>query len=576
MKLLSLLKELSLHPKNAEELKGLILQLAIQGKLTDKWRADNSIVEPASVLLEKIEEEKALLISQKKIKKEKIVETLSKDEVPFVLPENWEWCKLIEISSINGGFAFKSSNYVDEGARVIRISDFDELGFKNHKVVRHNYTEDLLPYVLEDRNILIAMTGGTVGKSLFVNHVNETMVVNQRVATIKIIQPIFEAYVNCVIPTKLIQDVIEEAKNSTNDNISMSDIKGFNIPIPPLEEQKVIVEVVNALFKEVEALENLTKERISLKEDFVISALRRLTETDNTTQEWNYLQQHFSSFFTEKKNIKSLRETILQLAVQGKLTAKWREENPSVENASELLKRIEAEKQQLIAEKKLKKEKPFPIIEDKDKPYELPESWVWCRLNQLTEVITKGSSPKWQGVQYVEEGDGGILFVTSENVGSYKLLWKKKKYVEAKFNDIEPRSILKRNDLLMNIVGGSIGRTAIYDIDDLANINQAVTIIRLLNECNYTYFLHFFNSPICISYMYDKQVDNARPNLSMGNISKFMMPLPPLKEQQAIVEKVNSLMSLCDKLEQQVDNSQTQVEQLMQSCLKEVFEQESN
>ena len=252
MKLLSLLKELSLHPKNAEELKGLILQLAVQGKLTDKWRADNSIVEPASVLLEKIEEEKALLISQKKIKKEKIVETLSKDEVSFALPENWEWCKLIEISSINGGFAFKSSNYVDEGARVIRISDFDELGFKNHRVVRHDYTDDLLPYVLEDRNILIAMTGGTVGKSLFVKHVNETMVVNQRVATVKIIQPIFEAYVNCVIPTKLIQDVIEEAKNSTNDNISMSDIKGFNIPVPPLEEQKAIVEVVDALFKEVE------------------------------------------------------------------------------------------------------------------------------------------------------------------------------------------------------------------------------------------------------------------------------------------------------------------------------------
>ena len=76
--------------------------------------------------------------------------------------------------------------------------------------------------------------------------------------------------------------------------------------------------------------------------------------------------------------------------------------------------------------------------------------------------------------------------------------------------------------------------------------------------------------------MYDKQVDNARPNLSMGNISKFMMPLPPLKEQQAIVEKVNSLMALCDELEQQIDNSQTQVEQLMQSCLKEVFEEESN
>lgn len=114
------------------------------------------------------------------------------------------------------------------------------------------------------------------------------------------------------------------------------------------------MEVVNTLFKEVEALEELTKERISIKEDFVTSALRKLAETDNTTQEWHYLQQHFSSFFTEKKNIKSLRETILQLAVQDKLTAKWREENPSVENASELLKRIEAEKQQLITEKKMK------------------------------------------------------------------------------------------------------------------------------------------------------------------------------------------------------------------------------
>ena len=99
----------------------------------------------------------------------------------------------------------------------------------------------------------------------------------------------------------LIQDVIEEAKNSTNDNISMSDIKGFNIPLPPLEEQKAIVEVVNSLFEEVDQLESLTKERIQLKESFVVSALNRLTEAENTQEEWNFLQEHFSSFFTEKK-----------------------------------------------------------------------------------------------------------------------------------------------------------------------------------------------------------------------------------------------------------------------------------
>ena len=574
MQLLSLLKELSLHPKNTKELKGLVLQLAVQGKLTDKWRADNSTVEPASVLLEKIEEEKALLISQKKIKKEKIVEILSKDDAPFVLPENWEWCKLIEISSINGGFAFKSSNYVDEGARVIRISDFDELGFKNHKVVRHNYTDDLLPYVLEDRNILIAMTGGTVGKSLFVNHVNETMVVNQRVATIKIIQPIFEAYVNCVIPTKLIQDVIEEAKNSTNDNISMSDIKGFNIPIPPLEEQKVIAEVVNALFKEVEALENLTKERIFLKEDFVTSALRRLTETDNTTQEWNYLQQHFSSFFTEKKNIKSLRETILQLAVQGKLTAKWRDANPSVEHASELLKRIEAEKQQLIAEKKIKKEKPLPIIEDKDKPYELPESWVWCRMGKVSD-IQRGSSPRPKGdPKYFSEAKTNNHWISIKDISKHA-----KKHVllntEEYLTDLGTKysRYVKKNELIVAVSGSTTGKCCLTGIDGY--FYDGIAMVRLIGDTiDHDFHLMYYLQQY--SQMNDAKFGAAFPNINTKFLSEMMFPFPPEEEQQAIVEKVNSLISLCDKLEQQVDNSQTQVEQLMQSCLKEVFEQESN
>ena len=126
----------------------------------------------------------------------------------------------------------------------------------------------------------------------------------------------------------------------------------------------------------------------------------------------------------------------------------------------------------------------------------------------------------------------------------------------------------------MNIVGGSIGRTAIYNIDELANINQAVTIIRLFPKVSYDYFLHFFNSPTCISYMYDKQVDNARPNLSMSNIAKFMIPLPPLEEQKVIVEKVNALMGLCDSLEEEVQQSQEHSEMLMQSCLREVFEGE--
>ena len=282
MKLLDLFQELTIHPKNAEELKGLILQLAIQGKLTKNWREQNQNVEPASTLLSKITAEKEALIKAKKIKKEKPLPEIPKDEIPFRIPEYWDWERLANISSINGGFAFKSSLYVDEGVRVVRISDFDEKGFKSDKIVRYYYSEELADYLLEEKNILMAMTGGTVGKTYFVRSLAEKMVVNQRVATIKLLPLISEKYINCVIQTRLIKDVVEEAKNSTNDNISMSDIKNFFIPVPPLEEQKAIVEIVEQLFKEVEALEEQTKARVQLKEDFVTSALAQLTNEDTS------------------------------------------------------------------------------------------------------------------------------------------------------------------------------------------------------------------------------------------------------------------------------------------------------
>ncbi len=572
MKLLELFKMLSLIPSNTEKLRGLILELAIQGKLTQKWRDENPNLEPAAELLSRVKFKKQELVSEKKIKPEKPSEIINDEDKPFKTPLTWRWSRLQDLALINGGFAFKSSNYKDKGARVIRISDFNESGFKDDRIVRHPFTEDLSSFVLEKNNILIAMTGGTVGKSLFVESVPEIMVVNQRVATIKIVNEINEAYINCVIPCNHIQNLIEEAKNSTNDNISMGDIKAFLIPTPPVEEQKAIVETVKELLHEVEQLEALSQQRIKLKENFVESALGKLTSSEDTSQEWNYLTPHLKTFFTEKKSVKSLRETILQLAVQGKLTKKWREENPNVEPASELIERIKKEKQQLIKEKKSKKEKLLPSIEASEIPYEIPISWEWERLNNVTKLITKGSSPKWQGIQYVNESDGGVLFITSENVGNYNLILKKKKFVEVKFNDIEPRSILRKNDILMNIVGGSIGRTAIYNLEEIANINQAVTIIRLVDNQDHNYFLHFFNSPVCKSYMYDKQVDNARPNLSMGNIAKFVIPIPPLEEQKAIVEKVNSLMALCDELEKQIINSEKQIEQLMKSCLKEALE----
>jgi len=222
------------HPSYAipsADLRKSILTLAVQGKLVPQDPND----ETAETLCQS-DEELAAASS-------------------FEMPHGWIWTRLVKLAEINGGFAFKSTAYTKDGIRVVRISDFDEFGFKDHKVVRHPFSADLQKFTLEEQNILMAMTGGTVGKSYFVRSMPEPMVVNQRVATIKVSDSALPSYIDIVIRSEMTQEVIRTAKNSTNDNISMGDIKGFTIPLPTLTEQRRIVAKVEQLMALVDALE---------------------------------------------------------------------------------------------------------------------------------------------------------------------------------------------------------------------------------------------------------------------------------------------------------------------------------
>ncbi len=343
------------------------------------------------------------------------------------------------------------------------------------------------------------------------------------------------------------------------------------VALPPSNEQYRIVARVDHLMSlcdELEARQQKKRESRARLNNAALDRLLAARAPGEFAEGWRRISDNFDLLYDAPENVGALRQAILQLAVMGKLVA----QDASDEPASVLLEKIEAEKENLVRDKKIKKAEPLPPIEMEEAPFDLPNGWQWAKLGNLCELITKGSSPKWQGVNYVEP-ENGILFITSENVGSYLLNLKEPKYVEKKFNEIEPRSILKQNDILMNIVGASIGRTAIYDRNDIANINQAVCLIRVIdkqNLLNLRYLLHFFNSPICISFMFDKQVDNARANLSMGNISKFPVPLPPYLEQERIADKVNQLMSLCDNLEASLSRSQADGERLMEEVVRVV------
>ena len=197
-------------------------------------------------------------------------------------------------------------------------------------------------------------------------------------------------------------------------------------------------------------------------------------------------------------------------------------------------------------------------------------NWEEQELGDLCMLITKGSSPKWQGIKYVDEP--GILFVTSENVGEGKMLLNERKYVEEKFNLKDKKSILKKGDVLTNIVGASIGRTAIYDIDDFANINQAVCILRcnpkyILNN----YLMNLLNSPFLKKILHDNEVNTARANLSLGFFNKLSIPCPTMAEQQAIVRQLDALRAETQKLEAVYQKKMDDLEELKKSILQKAF-----
>ncbi len=209
----------------AEQLRNSILQEAISGRLVPQDPND----EPAE-----------------------IVSTVPEDEVPFEIPASWRWIRMKDCAAIIGGYAFPSASIKGEkGVRVIRISDICEKGFVNKSVVRYNGHENLNKFKIIPQDILIAMTGGTVGKSLFVQQMEEDMLLNQRVAIIRN-NGQYAPYIDIVVKSPHIKSFINDKKNSTNDNISMGDINSFLVPLPPLAEQKRIVAKLEELLPIVE------------------------------------------------------------------------------------------------------------------------------------------------------------------------------------------------------------------------------------------------------------------------------------------------------------------------------------
>ncbi len=535
-------------PDGIKKLRELILTLAMRGRLVPQDPND----QPASELLKEIAAEKARLIKEGKLKPQKPLPPIDPKEIPYEIPASWQWTQLGEIGFWKAGSTPSRNESIFYGGNIAWVKS-GEVKQGRVKFTEETITEEAMKCSSLTLNppgsVLFAMYGANIGE---VGILEIEAATNQAVCACQPFEGIFNLFLmNFLLANKA--QYVSQGAGAAQPNFSKDKIIRSIFCVPPLNEQKRIVARVEQLMARCDELEKLRAARDEKRLETHAAALNALfgaADSGDFSTAWKFISRNFDELYTVKENVAELRKAILQLAVMGKLVP----QNPNDQPASELLKEIAAEKARLIKEGKLKPQKPLPTIKPEESPFKIPIGWEWERLGILSCLITKGSSPNWQGVNYTDASNG-ILFITSENVDSFKLKWPNKKYVERKFNDIEPRSILKHSDILMNLVGASIGRVAYFNLDEIANINQAVCLIRIVGINKLlllNYLLLFFNSQTCISYMFDKQVDNARANLSMSNVSQFLIPIPPLAEQKKIVARVEQLMALCDGLEQSI------------------------
>ena len=404
------------------------------------------------------------------------------------MKQGWEIKQLGNVCGFQNGFAFKSKTFKDNGVPVLRISNIQNDEIDLNKIVfidPSDYKEDLSKYKVEKNDLLIAMSGATTGKIGF-NQTDDIFYLNQRVGKFEPTKDLDKSYLYYYLSTK-VEESLKISAGSAQPNLSTQQIKSFELPIPPLDEQKRIVAKLDECF------EAITKARANVEKNL------------NNAKE--LFQSQLNQIFSQ----------------------------PALSEA-----------------------------EGKG------NGWADKRIEEMTENVSKGSSPKWQGINYVE--NDGILFITSENVGEAELLLHKKKYVEKKFNDKEKKSILKKGDVLTNIVGASIGRTAIYDIDDIANINQAVCVIRCNeNVLNNYYLMYLLNSPFFKTILHENEVNNARANLSLTFFRNLIIPIPNTTEQQSIVEFIIDLKSQTQALESNYQQELAALDELKKSILQKAF-----
>jgi type I restriction enzyme, S subunit len=458
---------------------------------------------------------------------------------------------------IVGGYAFKTAEYKNQGIPIIRISDFNNEQIILKDVVYYQESKELDKYQLVEGDIIIALTGGTIAKLAIVQSGLGKIYLNQRVGKFQALNP-DEFEVEFIYwLARSIQSIIKNlAWGAAIPNVSPKQIEELKFPFPNKEIQRGIIDFLNDLKNN-----NVIEDKIyfdEIVENEIISLQEKQLTTSSITTELTH----------QLTLVKKLRQQLLQDAVQGKLV----EQNPTDEPASELLKKIKAEKEKLIAEKKLKKEKELPPIKPSDIPFEIPENWVWCRLGEITTLLTDGKHGDSK-----DQKDSGYYFLSAKDIQNGKFIYDNARQITYEdFIETHRRTNLEPGDLCVVNTGATIGKTAFAPDNELTRkttFQKSVAILKVLNHHTSMRFIEYF-----IIFETPKLLKTSRGsainNLLLGDMKNVLFPMPPLAEQTRIVQKLDELMQFCNALEASIKQSESQNEKLLQQVLREALRKE--
>lgn len=490
-----------------QELKNSILQLAIQGKLVEQRPEEGT----ARELFVQIQAEKQRLIEAGKIKKEKPLPEIAEDEKPFEIPESWMWVRLGDITSkltdgshnpppnTGKGVPVISAKNVKNGIITLENVDrfTDDDGFKKENP-RTNIIKD---------DIIMGIIGGSIGNVAVYTH--DVKVIAQRsIAIMRFL--ISTTFSKILLESPLIQNrLITSTSGSAQGGVYLGTLKNLPIPLPPLAEQKRIVAKIEEL----------------------------LPYIDRYEQAWSKLEQ-LNSRFPE-----DMKKALLQYAIQGKLV----EQRPEEGTGEELFAQIQAEKQRLIQAGKIKTEKPLPEIAEDEKPFDIPEGWTWVRVGNIVELNPKNSLEDSMNVAFVPMACVADGYRNEHTFEIRKWGEIKKGFTHFANGDI---GIAKITPCFQN------RKSVIFS--NLENEHGAgtteLTIVRIIGDLmSRKYMLWFFKSAYFIENgMISFTGTAGQQRIHKDYLANRVFPLPPLAEQKRIVEKLEQLLPLCDRLKKQI------------------------